>query len=48
MTKVILALVASAFLVQSAFAADPPKKEEKTPAKAEIRKNEPTKKEEKE
>ena len=48
MTKVLLAFVASALLLQPALAADPPKKEEKAPpAKAEAKKDEPAKKEEK-
>lgn len=47
MTKVILALVTSAFLVQSTLAADPVKKEEKAPAKVENKKDAPAKKEEK-
>jgi len=47
MTKILLALVASAILLQPALAADPPKKEEKAPAKAEAKKDEPAKKEEK-
>jgi hypothetical protein len=47
MTKILLAFVASALLLQPALAADPPKKEEKGPAKAEAKKDEPAKKEEK-
>ena len=47
MTKTLLAFVASAFLLQPALAADPVKKEEKAPAKAEAKKDEPAKKEEK-
>ena len=47
MTKILLAFVASAFLLQPALAADPPKKEEKAPAKVEAKKDEPAKKEEK-
>ena len=47
MTKVLLAFVASAFLLHPALAADPPKKEEKAPAKVEAKKDEPAKKEEK-
>jgi Ni/Co efflux regulator RcnB len=47
MTKILLALVASAFLLQPTLAADPPKKEEKAPAKADAKKDEPAKKEEK-
>ena len=47
MTKILLAFVASAFLVQPVLAADPPKKEEKAPAKVEAKKDEPAKKEEK-
>ena len=47
MTKILLAFMASAFLLQPAIAADPPKKEEKTPAKVEAKKDEPAKKEEK-
>jgi hypothetical protein len=47
MTKVLLAFMASAFLLQPALAADPVKKEEKAPAKVEAKKEEPTKKEEK-
>jgi hypothetical protein len=46
MTKILLALVAS-LLIQPVLAADPPKKEEKAPAKAEAKKDEPAKKEEK-
>jgi hypothetical protein len=47
MTKVLLAFVASALLLQPALAADPVKKEEKAPAKVEAKKDEPAKKEEK-
>lgn len=47
MTKILLAFVASALLLQPALAADPTKKEEKAPAKAEAKKDEPAKKEEK-
>jgi hypothetical protein len=47
MTKVLLAFVASALLLQPALAADPVKKEEKAPAKIEAKKDEPAKKEEK-
>ena len=47
MTKVLLAFMASAFLLQPALAAEPVKKEEKAPAKVEAKKEEPTKKEEK-
>ena len=47
MTKILLALVASGLLLQPALAADPVKKEEKAPAKAEAKKDEPAKKEEK-
>ena len=47
MTKVLLAFMASAFLLQPALAADPAKKEEKAPAKVEAKKDEPAKKEEK-
>jgi len=47
MTKILLAFMASAFLLQPAIAADPPKKEEKAPAKVEAKKDEPAKKEEK-
>ena len=47
MTKILLAFVASALLLQPALAADPAKKEEKAPAKAEAKKEEPAKKEEK-
>jgi hypothetical protein len=47
MTKILLAFVASALLVQPTFAADPVKKEEKAPAKVEAKKDEPAKKEEK-
>ena len=48
MTKILLAFVASALLIQPALAADPVKKEEKAPpAKAEAKKDEPAKKEEK-
>ena len=47
MTKILLAFVASALLLQPALAADPAKKEEKAPAKAEAKKDEPAKKEEK-
>jgi hypothetical protein len=47
MTKTLLALIASALLLQPALAADPAKKEEKAPAKAEAKKDEPAKKEEK-
>ena len=47
MTKILLAFVASALLLQPALAADPVKKEEKAPAKAEAKKDEPAKKEEK-
>ena len=47
MTKILLAFVASAFLLQPALAADPVKKEEKAPAKVEAKKDEPAKKEEK-
>ena len=47
MTKILLALVASALLLQPALAADPVKKEEKAPAKVEAKKDEPAKKEEK-
>jgi hypothetical protein len=47
MTKILLAFVASAFLLQPALAADPVKKEEKAPAKVEAKKDEPVKKEEK-
>ena len=39
--------MASALLLQPAIAADPPKKEEKAPAKVEAKKDEPAKKEEK-
>lgn len=46
MTKTLLAFLTLA-LLQPAFAADPPKKEEKAPAKAEAKKDEPAKKEEK-
>lgn len=47
MTKILLAFIASALLLQPAIAADPPKKEEKAPAKVEAKKDEPAKKEEK-
>ena len=47
MTKILLAFVASALLLQPALAADPVKKEEKAPAKVEAKKDEPVKKEEK-
>jgi hypothetical protein len=47
MTKILLALLTSTLLVQPAFSADPPKKEEKAPAKVEAKKDEPVKKEEK-
>ena len=47
MTKILLALVTSALLLQPALAADPVKKEEKAPAKVEAKKDEPVKKEEK-
>lgn len=47
MTKILLAFVASALLLEPALAADPVKKEEKAPAKAEAKKDEPAKKEEK-
>ena len=47
MTKILLAFVASALLLQPALAADPVKKEEKAPAKVEAKKDEPAKKEEK-
>jgi hypothetical protein len=47
MTKTLLALIASALLLQPALAADPVKKEEKAPAKAEAKKDEPAKKEDK-
>ena len=47
MTKILLAFMASAFLLQPALAAEPVKKEEKAPAKVEAKKEEPTKKEEK-
>ena len=47
MTKILLALVASALLLQPALAVDPVKKEEKAPAKVEAKKDEPAKKEEK-
>jgi hypothetical protein len=47
MTKILLAFMASAFLLQPALAADPVKKEEKAPAKVEAKKDEPAKKEEK-
>jgi len=47
MTKILLAFVASALLLQPALAADPVKKEEKAPAKIEAKKDEPAKKEEK-
>jgi hypothetical protein len=47
MTKILLAFMASALLLQPAIAADPPKKEEKAPAKVEAKKDEPAKKEEK-
>jgi hypothetical protein len=47
MTKILLALVASALFLQPALAADPVKKEEKAPAKVEAKKEEPAKKEEK-
>ena len=47
MTKILLAFMASALLLQPAIAADPPKKEEKAPAKVEAKKDEPVKKEEK-
>ena len=47
MIKILLALMASAVLLQPATAADPIKKEEKAPAKVEAKKEEPTKKEEK-
>jgi hypothetical protein len=47
MTKILLAFVASALLIQPALAADPVKKEEKAPAKVEAKKDEPAKKEEK-
>ena len=47
MTKLLLAFVASAVLLQPALAADPVKKEEKAPAKVEAKKDEPAKKEEK-
>ena len=47
MTKTLLALIASALLMQPALAADPVKKEEKAPAKVEAKKDEPAKKEEK-
>jgi hypothetical protein len=47
MTKILLAFVASALLIQPALAADPIKKEEKAPAKVEAKKDEPAKKEEK-
>ncbi len=47
MTKILLAFVASALLLQPALAADPVKKEDKAPAKIEAKKDEPAKKEEK-
>jgi len=47
MTKTLLALIASALILQPALAADPVKKEEKAPIKAEAKKDEPAKKEEK-
>ena len=47
MTKTLLALIASALLVQPALAADPVNKEEKAPAKSEAKKDEPVKKEDK-
>ena len=47
MTKTLLALIASALLLQPALAADPVKKEEKAPAKIEAKKDEPVKKEDK-
>lgn len=47
MTKTLLALIASALLLQPALAADPVKKEEKAPAKAEAKKDVPAKKEDK-
>jgi len=47
MTKILLAFMASALLLQPAIAADPVKKEEKAPAKVEAKKDEPAKKEEK-
>jgi hypothetical protein len=47
MTKTLLALIASALLLQPALAADPVKKEEKAPAKVEAKKDEPVKKEDK-
>ena len=47
MTKTLLALIASALLIQPVLAADPVKKEEKAPAKVEAKKDEPVKKEEK-
>ena len=47
MSKTLLALIASALLMQPALAADPVKKEEKAPAKVEAKKDEPAKKEEK-
>jgi hypothetical protein len=47
MTKTLLALIASALIMQPALAADPVKKEEKAPAKVEAKKDEPAKKEEK-
>ena len=47
MTKILLAFVASALLLEPALAADPVKKEEKAPAKVEAKKDEPVKKEEK-
>ena len=47
MTKILLAFVASALLLEPALAADPVKKEEKAPAKVEAKKDEPAKKEEK-
>ena len=52
MTKFLLALVSSAFLLGTTYAAEvkkdePVKKEEKAPAKVEAKKDEPAKKEEK-
>jgi hypothetical protein len=47
MSKTLLALIASALLLQPALAADPIKKEEKAPAKVEAKKDEPVKKEDK-
>jgi hypothetical protein len=47
MSKILLAFIASALLLQPALAADPVKKEEKAPAKVEAKKDEPAKKEEK-